>query len=89
MDADDHTNEAGHEHNDVANPGPNDEAIIADEIPPDVGGGPAPPPQVAQPLKRGRSPGSSVRNPIDLTSGRQICVDGKMCELIDLSQDKA
>jgi hypothetical protein len=29
-----------------------------------------------------------VRNPIDLTSERQICINGKMCELIDLSDDK-
>jgi hypothetical protein len=73
----------------VADAEPNEEAVATDEVPPDVSGGQAPPPQLGQPLKRGRSPGGSVNNPIDLTSERQICVNGKMCELIDLSQDKA
>lgn len=48
----------------------------------------SPPPSVTRRLKRTRSPGGSPRNPIDLTSAHQVCVDGKMYEIIDLSQDE-
>jgi hypothetical protein len=58
-------------------------------VPSGGSGGQAPPPQPVKPLKRRRSPGGSVTNPIDLTSERQIYLNGKICELIDLSQDKA
>lgn len=38
--------------------------------------------------KRALSPGSSAKNPIDLTSARQICIHGKFYELIDISNDE-
>lgn len=51
----------------------------------------APPPLVTLPskdLKRGLSPESSVENPTNPTSARQICIDGTMYELIDLTNDE-
>jgi hypothetical protein len=42
----------------------------------------------SRPLKRAHSPGSSARNMTDLSSARQLCMDGKMYELIDLSNDE-
>jgi hypothetical protein len=43
---------------------------------------------VLQQGKRARSPGRSAENQIDLTSARQLCINGAMLEIIDLSIDE-
>jgi hypothetical protein len=68
MVTDDHTNEAGQKHNDVANVKLNEEAIVTDKVPPDVSSGQAPllqvsSLQVGQLLKCRCSTASSVKNP--------------------------
>lgn len=88
MDADGRVQEAVQECNGMADVALNEEAMATDDVLQDASGGPVPPPPVAPPLKRARSPGSLSTNPIDLTSEQQVCIDGKMCELVDLSQDQ-
>jgi hypothetical protein len=93
MDVDDHATDMGprldrEEPNSAAEVEQVQTVVVTDEVHPSVCGGPAPALQVTRPAKRRCSPGSSVRYPIDLTSERQICINGKMCELIDLSEDK-
>ena len=63
-------------------------AVVVEQAQVNVDGGHTPVLPVTRPTKRRHSPGSSVKNPIDLTSERQMCINGKMCELIDLSEDK-
>ena len=65
----------------------NQGAMVIDKVHPDVRSGHGPPWPVTQRLKRARSPGRSGRNPIDLTSESQFYIDGKMCEIIDLTDD--
>lgn len=93
MDADDHATDMGpiqdfEEPSNTAEVEQVQTVMVIDEAHPNVHGGHTPVLQVTRPTKRRCSPGSSVRNPIDLASERQICINGKMCELIDLSGDK-
>jgi hypothetical protein len=60
---------------------------VVEEAHPSVHSGRTPKLPITRPKKRRRSPGGSVLNPIDLTSERHICINGKICELIDLSED--
>ena len=51
-------------------------------VPPSIHVGPSRAP------KRQRSPENSTKNQIDIASTRQLCVDGKIYELIDISNEE-
>lgn len=54
----------------------------SDGVPPSLAVGPSRPP------KRPRSPEISKKKQIDIASARQLCIDGKIYELIDISNDE-
>jgi hypothetical protein len=93
MDADDHATGMGlrqdfEERSNTAEVEQAQTVMVVDEAHPNVRSGHTLVLQITRPTKRRRSPSSSARNPIDLASEHQICINGKMCELIDLSEDK-
>lgn len=53
-------------------------------VPPSLAVGPSQP----RKLKRPRSPEISAKNQVDIASARQLCIDGKIYELIDISNDE-